>query len=162
MHQKTLLRFELSVILRAACEKDLDALLEIEQRCFDGDRLSRRSFRNFIRGTNAFIVVAERAAIIGYGLLLKRSNSRTARIYSLAVLPQDHCQGVAKKLLQRCEDYALDAGCERIILEVRKDNTAAIRLYEHQGYRWFGRRRDYYEDGEDALRFEKKPAAGGG
>ncbi|HAD44322.1 MAG TPA: ribosomal-protein-alanine acetyltransferase, partial [Alcanivorax sp.] len=34
---------------RPARPEDLDALVDLEQRCFDGDRLSRRSFRHWIR-----------------------------------------------------------------------------------------------------------------
>jgi ribosomal-protein-alanine N-acetyltransferase len=41
-------------------------------------------------------------------------------------------------------------------LEVRQDNSAAIRLYERLGYRRFAARQGYYEDGEDAWRYEKK------
>ena len=41
-------------------------------------------------------------------------------------------------------------------LEVRAANLAAIRLYERNGYRRFGIHREYYEDGADALRYEKR------
>ena len=35
------------------------------------------------------------------------------------------------------------------------DNPAAQRLYERKGYRRFGLKSGYYEDGADALRYEK-------
>jgi len=46
-------------------------------------------------------------------------------------------------------------------LEVHHTNHAAIARYRKSGYREFGRHRRYYEDGGDALRFEKRlmPAA---
>jgi hypothetical protein len=44
-------------------------------------------------------------------------------------------------------------------LEVHVHNSAAISRYRKSGYRLFGLRHDYYDDGADALRFEK-PLAG--
>ena len=40
-------------------------------------------------------------------------------------------------------------------LEVHEHNTRAIGRYEKSGYRLFGRLHRYYDDGGDALRFEK-------
>ncbi len=40
-------------------------------------------------------------------------------------------------------------------LEVREDNSRAIRIYEKSGYRKIGREPGYYEDGATALRYEK-------
>ena len=41
-------------------------------------------------------------------------------------------------------------------LEVHHSNRAAIARYRKSGYAEFGRHHDYYEDGADALRFEKR------
>ena len=43
-------------------------------------------------------------------------------------------------------------------LEVRADDARAIGRYEKSGYPLFGRRRRYYDDAADALRFEKSLA----
>ena len=51
---------------------------------------------------------------------------------------------------------ALARGCRAIRLEVHETNHAAISRYRKSGYREFGRHRRYYEDGGDALRFEKR------
>jgi len=40
-------------------------------------------------------------------------------------------------------------------LEVQEHNTRAIARYEKSGYRLFGRQHAYYDNGDDALRFEK-------
>ncbi len=40
-------------------------------------------------------------------------------------------------------------------LEVQPANRAAIARYEKSGYRRTGLRRGYYNDGSDALRYEK-------
>lgn len=38
-------------------------------------------------------------------------------------------------------------------MEVRVSNVAAIGLYKSLGFEFLGRRRAYYDDGEDALLF---------
>ena len=48
------------------------------------------------------------------------------------------------------------AKCRLIRLEVHHTNHAAVSRYRKTGYREFGRHRNYYEDGGDALRFEKR------
>lgn len=140
---------------------DLDAIEALEAAAFTGDRLSRRSLRDFIRAPHRPLIVArfgERLA--GYALMSARKDGRTARIYSLAVDPAQGRRGVGRALLQACERYARARGREALRLEVRYDNAAAIALYEKMGFRPFGHYAGYYEDGAAALRFEKRlPAA---
>lgn len=40
--------------------------------------------------------------------------------------------------------------CESITLEVRENNTAAIHLYEKNGFMEVTKRKGYYSNGEDA------------
>ena len=46
--------------IRAARAEDLDRLLALENRCFEHDRLSRRSFRHFLSSDTASCLVTER------------------------------------------------------------------------------------------------------
>jgi ribosomal-protein-alanine N-acetyltransferase len=73
-------------------------------------------------------------------------------IATIGVLPEYRRQGVGAALLQ-----AVEAGTDllRIKLNVRASNLPAIRLYENLGYRHSNTWRGYYQDGEDALVFEK-------
>jgi hypothetical protein len=50
----------------------------------------------------------------------------------------------------------VERGCGAIRLEVHETNAAAIARYRKTGYGEFGRHARYYEDGGDALRFEKR------
>jgi ribosomal-protein-alanine N-acetyltransferase len=59
-------------------------------------------------------------------------------------------------LLRAAEEFASSRTCSSIRLEVHQTNHAAIARYRKSGYRQFGRRQRYYEDGGDALRFEKE------
>lgn len=71
-------------------------------------------------------------------------------------------RGIARALLAAVEQAARGAGLQALRLEVRADNSAAIRLYRDAGYRQFAVRKDYYEDGAAALRLEKPLAVGEG
>lgn len=144
------------VSLRVADVTDLDDLVALEQVCFDGDRLSRRSFRKFLTNPTArFVVATIDGAIAGYAMLLFRAGTSLARLYSIAVAPGARGHGIGEKLIRDAEEGAF--GRDRVLLrlEVRADNAPAIRLYERLGYRRIGKYLAYYEDDTDALRYEK-------
>lgn len=150
----------IGVNYRLADEEDLSSLVAIEEQCFSNDRLSRRSFRRWIKATHGILLVAEvataqGAVVVAYGLVWCLKGTRLARLYSLAVSDAYRGQAVAKGLLQQLERLADQRGRLYLRLEVAKKNTSAIRLYEKNGYRIFGEYSDYYEDHGDALRMQK-------
>jgi ribosomal protein S18 acetylase RimI-like enzyme len=138
-------------VIRPAKAADLDALLAIESR-FPGDRLSRRAFRHHLASDRAVVLVEETdAGVAGYALLLRRRDSRWWRIYSLA-RAVGASPGTGGRLLEASIAAARAAHAAGIRLEVRADNTAALRLYERYGFGLFESRNGYYEDGARALR----------
>jgi ribosomal-protein-alanine acetyltransferase len=145
-----------TVEIRPARSKDLSALAAIEKAVFLGDRLSRRSFRGLLNKKSARIIIATLGKeIAGYALVLFRRTTSVARLYSVAVSPAARGRGIAKALIAAAEEEARKRGEIFMRLEVRADNKAARSLYESLGYRQSGRHLDYYDDHEDALRFEK-------
>jgi ribosomal-protein-alanine N-acetyltransferase len=71
---------------------------------------------------------------------------------NIAVLPEFRHRGLGRELLAVLLAQARLHGAERISLEVRESNRAAIRLYEAAGFQQLGRRRAYYHRPiEDAL-----------
>ena len=126
------------VSLRPARLADVDALANLEQRVFRGDRVSRRGFRRFVRSSRAALMVAEEDGVLaGYALVLFRERSGIARLYSIAVAPQFAKRGLGSALLSAAEE-------------------AAIARYRKAGYNLFGRHFQYYADRGHALRFEKR------
>jgi ribosomal protein S18 acetylase RimI-like enzyme len=127
--------------LRPATTDDLDALTALEQRCFSSDRLSRRSFRKWLKRQHSGLIVAvdDDNALAGYVLVLLQPGTRLARLYSIAVDPQQRGRNLGEKLMEAAEDYALLQRRPYLRLEVRKDNAAAIALYEKRGYRLFAK-----------------------
>lgn len=142
--------------LRRAELADIDALLQMEQQCFDSDRLSRRNFHWMIQKAHADLWLAcYETEVVAYILTLYVRGTSLARIYSLAVSPQYRQQGLAKQLIKTAETAALAAGRSFIRLEVCPDNQQAVTLYQKLGYQPFDVVRDFYDDHSDAMRMMK-------
>ncbi len=143
--------------LRHARPTDLDALVALEDRAFDGDRLSRRSFKRFLdrKRTSDLLILEQDGVLLGYALVVYRSGTALARLYSIAVDPACKGRGLGARLLGEAECAAFGRDCAVMRLESRPDNTAAIGLYRGRGYRQFDVLEDYYEDHASALRFQK-------
>ncbi|MCC9623102.1 GNAT family N-acetyltransferase [Thalassospira sp. MA62] len=148
-----------TVIIRNATRHDIDRLCTLETDNFQSDLISRQSFARFLRQASARLLVADAGDtdnpdIVGYGLLLLRANSTTARIYSLAIAKTRRGKGLGTQLLAGLETLAIDARCERVRLEVRTDNEAARKLYLGHGYVQIADLPAYYDDGADGIRLE--------
>lgn len=144
------------VRVRPAKRADLDGLIELEQRIFATDRLSRKSLRRLLASSSARVIVAESCGrLVGAAVVLFRVCARVARLYSLGVTPTMSGKGVAVRLLAAAERTAAARKCCCMRLEVHHRNAAAIARYRKSGYHQFGRHICYYEDGGEALRFEK-------
>ncbi|WP_315919545.1 GNAT family N-acetyltransferase/peptidase C39 family protein [Mesorhizobium sp. SP-1A] len=142
--------------IRSARASDVDDLAAIEKAVFQGDRISRRSFRKLIERDTAETLIAENDGhVAGYAIVLFRKGSAVARLYSIATGPEFAGRGTGRALLAAAEEAAYRHSRMMLRLEVREDNERAIRIYEQAGYRRIGREPDYYEDGEAALRYEK-------
>lgn len=142
--------------IRCAVPTDLDALVDLEQRSFSSDRLSRRQLARHIRSASAAVLVAsEDTLLLGDAVVFFRRRSRVARLYSLVVSAQAQGRGLGQTLLTAAERLAVEHGCNEMRLEVHSGNPRAIRLYEQAGYTLRDLRPAYYEDGADARRYRK-------
>lgn len=52
----------------------------------------------------------------------------------VATAPAHRGLGIAAQLVAECERLLTAAGCPKVMLMVRADNTAVLDFYEHQGY----------------------------
>ncbi|MCB2112604.1 MAG: GNAT family N-acetyltransferase [Parvularculaceae bacterium] len=143
--------------IRPAGPADLDAIDAIERLSFQGDRFARRNLGRLLKSASVCVLIATAGARpAGYAALLFRKGSTRARLYSIAVDPQARGRGVADALVSAAAACALRRGADRIRLEMRPSNKAAQRLYERAGFTVFDRKPGYYEDGEDAVRMERR------
>lgn len=146
-----------SAKLRRGRVADLDALIALERDFFTADHIiSRRSFRRFVASPKSTLIVAEvDGKVAGCVLVNYRTRSRRGRLYTISVGREFQRRGIARRLMAAAEASARRRGCRFMRLEVRADDAGAIALYESSGYERFGRRRRYYDNRIDALRFEK-------
>ena len=95
------------ITLRQAAASDIPALLGIEERCFETDRLTRRSFHHMITKGNAMVLVELHGEVIaGYAMVAFHAGTSLARLYSFAVDPPFRGQGVGTRLLHAAEQAA--------------------------------------------------------
>lgn len=143
--------------IRNASLSDAPTLVALEHKCFTADRISLRSFKRFITEKRSDLLLVERDnKILGYFLLIYRRGTSLARLYSLAVDPDCRKQGIAEFLMLEAEKTAASRRCVLLRLEVRYDNTAAIRLYQKLNYQEFAVKHDFYEDHSDAICMQKQ------
>jgi ribosomal protein S18 acetylase RimI-like enzyme len=148
--------------VRRARRDDLEALVELEQRVFAADRMTHQGLRRLLSAPSASMIVAEvRGQIAGAAVVLFRARASVARLYSIGVVPHMYGKGAAVALMAAAERAAQRRKCRAIRLEVHVSNKTAIARYRKSGYRQFGRHVSYYEDGRDALRFEKPLGSAG-
>ncbi|QJQ94594.1 MULTISPECIES: ribosomal protein S18-alanine N-acetyltransferase [Halomonadaceae] len=103
--------------------------------------------------TNVWGALAGEGYVLGFAVLCRLPFD--AELQAITVAPAARRQGIAGALLVRLEQQARAWGSERLLLEVRESNTAAIALYRGHGFVEDGRRRGYYPalagQREDAL-----------
>jgi [ribosomal protein S18]-alanine N-acetyltransferase len=144
------------VRIRPAVTDDLEALVALENASFQGDRLSRRSLRRFLRKGGDGVVLADDGAgrVLGSAIVLRRRRSTRERLYSLAVDPTARGHGLGRMLLDHLLAQARARGARAMRLEVREDNASALGLYREAGFREYGRLPGYYADGTAAVRMD--------
>jgi ribosomal protein S18 acetylase RimI-like enzyme len=145
--------------IRSATLADLPDLVALEDASFETDRLTRRQLRYMLTKANATtLVYADARRVLGYVLVLYSRATAGARLYSIAVSPDARGRGVGRALVEAAEAAAKDNDRAYMRLEIRGDNAASRALFQALGYGQFGVLADYYEDHEQALRYEKSLA----
>ena len=81
-----------------------------------------------------------------YGFCLYRVVAGEAELISIAVDPSYQKRGLASYIMKHLLRTLADSGVLSFFLEVRKDNFAAISLYQRFGLKQVGVRADYYKN----------------
>jgi ribosomal protein S18 acetylase RimI-like enzyme len=132
--------------------RDLNALRQLEKVCFPEDAWPLLDLIAVLSLPNVVRFKAIKAdQMIGF-IAGDKKSSALGWIATIGVLPEYRRQGVAAALLSECETQL---GVSKIRLSVRLGNRNAIRLYEKFGYQRVDIWPNYYQDGTDALIFEK-------
>lgn len=139
--------------IRKATITDLNKILDIENLCFDNEKFTRKQFLYLIqKAKGGFFVAESNNLVVGYISILQRSNSENLRIYSIAVHPEARGRQIGQKLIEVCKEFAKEKELRHISLEVRTDNTAAIKLYQKNNFIIIGIIQGYYGNDVDAFK----------
>uniref|UniRef100_A0A7C3YTY3 [Ribosomal protein bS18]-alanine N-acetyltransferase n=1 Tax=candidate division WOR-3 bacterium TaxID=2052148 RepID=A0A7C3YTY3_UNCW3 len=135
-------------------EEDLDEVMAIERESFKFP-WKREFFCYDLSRKSAYCLVAKRAEeVVGYIIILQVLDE--FHLANIAVKKEYRRQGIGSRLLAEMLKIAKANKIRNIFLEVRRSNLIAQRLYEKFGFHFSYVRKAYYEDGEDALVYEKR------
>lgn len=147
------------MFLRELKKADASAVAAIEADLFaDESPWSRDVFLVQFAHPHTFYVGAfagaenAEAELVGYAGLAKLGprNDPEFEVHTIAVAREHQGEGIGRVLMEQLVHVA-DAYDGQMFLEVRVDNTAAIRLYEQFGFTEIGLRKGYYQpSGADA------------
>ena len=129
--------------------EDLPQVINIAHLSFSFPWSYSSFSQEFNNSFSRMLVVENNGQVAGY--LCCWCVAGEVHILNVAVHPSYRRRGIARRLM---EEILLEARRERMrtaSLEVRKGNLPAISLYHHLGFHQVGVRRQYYENGEDAL-----------
>jgi ribosomal-protein-alanine N-acetyltransferase len=143
------------VFLDDAGHNDLAAILKLEQSVFEPQqRWENAGWASQLAGASMHTIAARirqsstTAAVVG--VVTIRLLGDQADLDRLMVAGAVRRRGVGHRLVSAALHHAAARGAAEMILEVRRDNHAAIGLYHAAGFRVQGSRSDYYGPGIDA------------
>jgi len=134
-------------------EADLDEVLAIETDSFPRP-WARDHFLDELQSPHAFPLIALGPGNRVIGYICPMLVVDEGHILDVAVHKEFRGKGVGRMLVERVLQDCCENGAEFVSLEVRLSNLSAICLYRRLGFIETGRRKAYYENGEDALVME--------
>jgi ribosomal-protein-alanine N-acetyltransferase len=142
--------------IRALAYSDLPAVAVIERQAFPTPWSIAMFVLEMSKPAGLCLAATIDGALVGYTVCSRYDN--VWHIMNVAVDPALRRRGIASALLSELYTRAGDESTQ-FTLEVRRSNSAAIELYQRDGFRIAGLRRHYYQDnGEDALIMWRTPA----
>jgi len=151
-----------TVSIRLARPDDAVAVAAIEREALGRDAWSENLLAQGVTGsipTTLFLVatsvespmssVERLETMIGYAAVSVVAD--VAELQRIAVAATHRRTGVASALLARVEREAAMRHADRVLLEVRDDNSGALAFYARHGFTELSRRERYYADGTTAI-----------
>ncbi|MDY6904571.1 MAG: ribosomal protein S18-alanine N-acetyltransferase [Thermodesulfobacteriota bacterium] len=133
---------------------DIENIVALEEACFQNP-WHKVSFENelHIPDAGGFVAkIGDCGKVSGY--ILFRTILDEMHILKLATDPVWRNQNIASLLIQKAVATARASQCDRVFLEVRTSNKAAIGVYKKNGFTVNDIRKGYYAPDDDALMME--------
>lgn len=97
-------------------------------------------------------VVSDNGELVAH--MISHNVAGELHLLNICVAKHQQRKGIGLLLLQHLLETGSQQRVDTVFLEVRKSNTAALKLYKDNGFEVIGERRDYYRnanDREDAI-----------
>ncbi|MGH8030790.1 MAG: ribosomal protein S18-alanine N-acetyltransferase [Luteimonas sp.] len=143
-------------MLRPMRDADIDAIMDIERRAYPFP-WTHGIFRDCLRTGHPAWLLHDDTRTLGYGVLSIAADE--AHVLNICIASDLQGRGHGRRLLRALLKIAAGHGAQRVFLEVRPSNLAAIRLYDDEGFNEIGRRPRYYPTAkgrEDAIVMAKE------
>ena len=140
-------------MIRVWEEKDLPKIAELERECFSDPWNEQALFSSFTLPFSHCFLIEDGGQVCGYCVLSVLFED--AEVLNIAVSKAHRKKGYGALLMENMLERARALGATQCFLEVRESNVAAIALYKKYGFSQYGIRKNYYEDGENALTMKK-------
>lgn len=122
-------------------------IAQLEEKCFP-DPWSEDMFIQLLSNPLAVFITAQKdGEVVGYAGIYHILSE--GQLMNIAVKEEYRRLGIAEKMFDFILDYAKENDIEVITLEVRKENSPAISLYEKLGFEKVGERPGYYSHPTD-------------
>ena len=143
------------LMLRPMAQEDLEAIAAIEH-AIHRFPWTPGNFSDALDNGYLCKVAELDGAIAGYAVLMPAVDE--VELLDIGIAAEYQGRGLGSDLLQRMMELARSLNLQRMFLEVRPSNVAALALYSKHGFREIGLRRGYYAAGnerEDAIVMER-------
>lgn len=128
--------------IRSMLPSDLRAVADVERSAYDYP-WSRGIFRDCLLAGYSSLVLELDGNVAGYAIMSVAGGE--AHILNICVHPDVQRIGYGRRLLHALLVKAEEAEAQRIFLEVRPSNPAALHLYQSVGFEKVGIRPAYYQ-----------------
>lgn len=95
-------------------------------------------YQLFQRQGAAYFVTEENGIVAGGGGIYPTEGlpQRTCELVKMYLKPESRGRGLGKKLIQKCLDFAAEAGYKQVYLETMPELRQALKRYETFGFRY--------------------------
>ncbi len=140
--------------LRAMTQDDIERVLIVEKSTFENPWTKNNFLDEFKNSDLSLQYVLEIDGLV-IGFIIIWIVMDECHLANIAIHPDFQKRGYAQTLMNEVFQIAKKKNCKKVMLEVRKSNIPAIKLYEKNKFHKVGERKDYYHDGfmnaEDAI-----------
>lgn len=137
----------MEIKIETASIRLLDKFCEIENQCFDQEAFTKRQLAYLLSDYNTIGLVAKANSDVA-GFIISQVEIENDTLYghiiTVNVAPNYRRKGIATKMLRETEQILREKGISECRLEVREDNSAALKLYQNSGYMKIARLEKYY------------------